>query len=92
MAERIDLPEKDSPDKTFIIAAVRRWLEHNSGWLLIFDNAREPKDLEDFLPKGGDGPVIITSRNSFWSSMAKPLPIQIFKRDESVEFLCQRTG
>ncbi len=35
--------------------------------------------------------MIITSRNPFWSNMAQILPIQIFKRDESVKFLCQST-
>ena len=35
-------------------------------WLLIFDNADEPGELEDFFP-GGPGHVIVTSRNPAWS-------------------------
>ncbi|HOV52475.1 MAG TPA: FxSxx-COOH system tetratricopeptide repeat protein, partial [Methanothrix sp.] len=92
LAASINLPEKDSSDQTVITAAVKRWLEHNPGWLLIFDNAQEPQDLKDFLPRGDTGRILITSLNPSWSSMAKPIHIQPLRRDESVKFLCKRTG
>jgi len=41
LAEPLGLPEKDSIDQTEIVRAVKSWLEHNSGWLLIFDNAQD---------------------------------------------------
>jgi len=92
LAASLDLPEKDSPDQTEITKAVKRWLEHNSGWLLIFDNARDQKDVRDYLPQGGAGHLIVTSRNPDWSGVAKLLSVEVFDRAESIDFLCKRTG
>ncbi len=92
LAVDLDLPEKASPDQTEITKAVKRWLEHNSGWLLIFDNAQGPGKVRDYLPQGGAGHLLITSRNPDWSRAAKLLPVEIFDRAESIDFLCERTG
>ncbi|MFC4058400.1 FxSxx-COOH system tetratricopeptide repeat protein [Planomonospora corallina] len=58
-------------------------------WLLIFDNAEDPDALRDFLP-GGTGHVVITSRNQAWSSVAAPLEVDVFSRQESLEHLRRR--
>jgi CO dehydrogenase nickel-insertion accessory protein CooC1 len=55
-------------------------------WLLIFDNADDPKQLEPYLPTGS-GHVLITSRNQAWSHSAEPLEVDVFTRDESVGHL-----
>jgi MinD-like ATPase involved in chromosome partitioning or flagellar assembly len=55
-------------------------------WLLIFDNAEEPADLADHFP-GGPGHVIVTSRNPAWASVADPVDVNVFSRQESVEHL-----
>jgi tetratricopeptide (TPR) repeat protein/CO dehydrogenase nickel-insertion accessory protein CooC1 len=55
-------------------------------WLLIFDNADNPKELEPYLPTGA-GHVLITSRNQAWSHAAEPLEVDVFTRDESVAHL-----
>ncbi|WP_254716122.1 FxSxx-COOH system tetratricopeptide repeat protein [Actinomadura sp. WMMB 499] len=60
-----------------------------SRWLLIFDNADQPEDLRDYLPQG-DGHVLITSRNPRWESVARTVPVEVFSRSESIEFLGKR--
>jgi cellulose biosynthesis protein BcsQ len=55
-------------------------------WLLIFDNADDPKQLEPYLPAGA-GHVLITSRNQAWTHSAEPLEVDVFTRDESVTHL-----
>ncbi|MGB3458436.1 MAG: FxSxx-COOH system tetratricopeptide repeat protein [Halobacteriota archaeon] len=92
LAVDLNLPEKDSTDQTEIAKAVKRWLEHNPGWLLIFDNAQDPGEIRNYLPQGGAGHVIITSRNPLWGGVAKLMPARVFDRAESIEFLCKRTG
>ena len=92
LAVNLNLPEKESRDQTEIVRAVKRWLEHNPDWLLIFDNAQDPSGIRNYLPLGGAGHVIITSRNPLWGGVAKLLPAPIFDRAESIEFLCKRTG
>jgi len=58
-------------------------------WLLIYDNAREPADLRDYIPSG-PGHVLITSRNQSWSEVAEALEVDVFTRDESIEHLSKR--
>ncbi|WP_049562908.1 FxSxx-COOH system tetratricopeptide repeat protein [Nonomuraea sp. SBT364] len=59
-------------------------------WLLIFDNADEPEEIRDLIPEGGPGHVLITSRNSRWSGVAETVPVDVFSRAESVDFLRKR--
>ncbi len=92
LAGRLDLPEKSFQDQRVTVEAVRCWLEQNGNWLLVFDNAQNFKDLEDYLPRTGSGHVIITSRNQSWGGVAKMLPVDMFTPAESVEFLRRRTG
>ena len=92
LAASLDLPEKDFQDQSETVRAVKRWLEHNSGWLLIFDNAHDPEAIRDYIPQGGAGHVIITSRNPGWGSVARLLPVKEFDRADSIEFLLRRTG
>ncbi|NIO68799.1 MAG: toll/interleukin-1 receptor domain-containing protein, partial [Anaerolineae bacterium] len=75
-----------------MVEAVCRWLAHHDGWLLIFDNARRPEDLRPYLPPGGAGHVLVTSRYPDWRDVANPLTVQVWERDESVAFLLKRTG
>lgn len=67
------------------LESLRRGRSHPR-WLLIFDNAEDPKELEPFMPAGG-GHVLITSRNQTWSYIAEPLEVDVFQREESVAHL-----
>ncbi|GAA2637021.1 FxSxx-COOH system tetratricopeptide repeat protein [Actinomadura fulvescens] len=59
-------------------------------WLLIFDNADQPEEINDLIPAGGPGHVLITSRNPRWDVAANAISIDVFTRAESVEFLGKR--
>nr|WP_083597543.1 FxSxx-COOH system tetratricopeptide repeat protein [Actinomadura madurae] len=71
-----------------VLDALRRG-EPYTDWLLIFDNADEPEELTDVLPQG-PGHVLITSRNHRWAGIVDAVPIDVFTREESVEFLTRR--
>lgn len=60
-----------------------------SHWLLIFDNADQPEEL-DVVPRGGPGHVLITSRNHRWQSVIDTVQVDVFSPSESVEFLRRR--
>jgi tetratricopeptide (TPR) repeat protein len=59
-------------------------------WLLIFDNADQPEEILDLIPQGGPGDVLITSRNHRWQSVIDTVPMDVFTRAESTEFLTKR--
>ncbi len=58
-------------------------------WLLIFDNADQPEDINDLIPRG-PGDVLVTSRNHRWDSVINTVPMDVFLREESKEFLRKR--
>ena len=58
-------------------------------WLLIFDNADQPEDLNDIVPRG-PGDVLITSRNHRWQSVVETVQVDVFSRQESIAFLNKR--
>ncbi|TNJ39354.1 tetratricopeptide repeat protein [Chlorobaculum thiosulfatiphilum] len=92
LALELDLPEKEEANQALVVQSVMRWLERNSDWLLIFDNARDADSIRSFLPRSAIGHVLITSRNPDWKSVGNPLQIEVWERSESVEFLLKRTG
>jgi hypothetical protein len=63
-------------------------LQQRDRWLLICDNAEQPRVLAPFLP-GGAGHVVITSRYPDWQELATPVPVDVFDRSESASLLCQ---
>ncbi|WP_433210488.1 FxSxx-COOH system tetratricopeptide repeat protein [Dactylosporangium sp. CS-047395] len=55
-------------------------------WLIIFDSARDPSDLNGLIPDG-PGHVLITSRSPAWGESIEGIEVMPFSRDESVELL-----
>jgi tetratricopeptide (TPR) repeat protein len=62
-----------------------------SNWLLVFDNAEDPQEVRKFFPNDGPGRVMVTSRNSQWSSLASSLEVDVFAREESVALIRRRS-
>jgi hypothetical protein len=55
-------------------------------WLVVFDNAEDPRALAPVLPHG-PGRVLVTSRDPGWRGVASPVAVAEFRRDESVGLL-----
>lgn len=91
LAQSINLPEKDSQEQQIIIENVRRWLEQNQNWLLIFDNTQTPEDIYPYLPRVATGHVLVTSRHHTWDGIGKSLVVDSLNRKESTAFLLKRT-
>jgi tetratricopeptide (TPR) repeat protein len=71
-----------------VLDALRRG-EPYAHWLLIFDNADQPEDLNEIIPRG-PGDVLITSRNHRWQSVVETMQVDVFTRAESTQFLTKR--
>ena len=71
---------------------MRQQLENSSGWLLILDNVQPAVDIRPFVPAGGTGHVIVTTRDARWIQDAKILFVPPLTRQEAVSFLLDRTG
>jgi tetratricopeptide (TPR) repeat protein len=71
-----------------VLDALRRGEPHRR-WLLIFDNADQPEELNDIIPRG-PGDVLITSRNHRWDAVVETAQVDVFDRKESTDFLNRR--
>jgi tetratricopeptide (TPR) repeat protein len=94
IARVLDLPEKDAQEQNQAVVEVKNWLEENSGWLLILDNADEPELVKDFIPLECKGHILLTSRARIFDSLLIQNPIKLEKMHpaEAKEFLLKRTG
>lgn len=94
IARLLDLPEKDAQNPDDIVRAVNRWLENNTGWLLIFDNADEPALVKPCRPNNANGHFLLTSRAQVFDvlGIVKPIEINVMSPEEAVTFLFTRTG
>jgi tetratricopeptide (TPR) repeat protein len=88
LARRLGIPEAGEQDE--MIDRLRNQLRERPRWLLIYDNAERPRDLEPYLP-GTRGHVLITSRNPAWAGIAAPLKVDVMLRAEAVAFLLKRS-
>ena len=94
IAALLDLPEKKSQEQAKVTEAVKSWLEQNTGWLLVLDNADDPAMVKPFLPQQGKGHILLTSRAFSFQKigLVSPREVNVLSPDESREFLLQRTG
>src|SRR5439155_9943511 len=61
-------------------------------WLLIFDNADDLAMLRDFLPAGGQGHIVLTTRSQVTGNIARRIDVERMETEEGTLFLLHRAG
>jgi tetratricopeptide (TPR) repeat protein len=87
LAQLLDLSEKDGQDQPHIVAAVKRWLAANDGWLLILDNADELPLAQEFLPTSHQGYVLFTTRDHAAGAIAVGVEVENLTPRDSILLL-----
>ncbi|MFF0227963.1 tetratricopeptide repeat protein [Streptomyces sp. NPDC004629] len=65
------------------------WLQWHPGWLLVFDNVEDPKDLRHCLGALPDGHHLATSRKATgWHDIAPTMALGLLDPDASADLLC----
>jgi len=90
IAGLLDLPEKNAQDQGEAVAAVKRWLENNSDWLLILDNADEIEMAEEFIPSCETGHVLLTTRAHAMGALGESNALEKMTPKEGALFLLRR--
>lgn len=75
------------------VMALREWLERESNWLLILDNADSAevvREIERFIPSAHQGYVLITSQIADWTSAFRREHLEVWTMEQASEFLTQR--
>jgi tetratricopeptide (TPR) repeat protein len=95
LGREVGLPVEQTPGLAAQVAATRDWLRDTEArWLLVFDNADTlaPQLVAGYLPPGGRGHALITSRNPDWGGVARSLEVRVFTKNEAIAFLAERLG
>lgn len=90
LASELDLASQDEQEA--MARAALRWLEEtNLGWLVILDNVPDVASVEDWVPKRGNGTIIITTRSTEFDRLgADLLTVDTFEPDVAEKFLRDR--
>jgi len=89
-ANLLNLPQKDEQDLSVVALAVRRWLESNSGWLLVLDNVEDLALVPQFVPVHAEGHLLITTRLRAFGEYAEPVELKKMEPEEGALFLLRR--
>jgi len=96
MAQKLGLPEQESKEQATVTEAVKRWLEQNDDWLLVFDNADTPEMeiVKRFLPEQAHGHILLTSRAHVFQALniIQAREVDVLSLADSRQFLLKRTG
>ena len=90
LAHLFQLPEKDSANHILIKAAVKRWFQQHTGWLLIFDNVEDLKLLHSMLPDISQGHVLITTRSQIIGTLGSRVDLQKMEQEDGALLLLKR--
>jgi tetratricopeptide (TPR) repeat protein/DNA-binding SARP family transcriptional activator len=75
-----------SMPKEVVLAQVWEALRGRTRWLLVYDDAISPADLEPYWPRTSNGHVLVTSRNPAWGGWAAPYLLRPLAFDDAVDF------
>jgi tetratricopeptide (TPR) repeat protein len=87
LAVKLGVPA-DTPAEAAAEAALDH-LHRTGRWLLIYDNAEQPDQIQPLLPDG-PGQVVITTRRAGYSAIAGTIDLDILQRADSAALLHRR--
>ncbi|GHP00819.1 hypothetical protein KSF_108660 [Reticulibacter mediterranei] len=92
LASLLELPERDVQDQDVILRAIACWLREQRSWLLIFDNVDDLTLIQEFLPTGCRGHVLLTTRVQALGRIARRLEVEELRPEVGALFLLRRTS
>jgi tetratricopeptide (TPR) repeat protein len=90
IATFLDLPEKQEQDQHKIVEAVKGWFQKHTDWLLILDNADYIAMVQGYLPLGGKGHILLTTRAHATGRIAQRIEVEKMEPYEGALFLLHR--
>jgi tetratricopeptide (TPR) repeat protein/transcriptional regulator with XRE-family HTH domain len=93
LVQELGLPEQNETDQARIAAAARRWLKSKTKWLLVLDNVEDLSIVEEFLPPGYRGCVLLTTQSPIVTEyIALVHELGALPEEEGVLLLLRRAG
>ncbi len=91
LGELLDLRKKETLDQLRLVAAVKRWLAANDGWLLIMDNADDLRLAQELLPADHKGYILYTTRAQASGVFAVSVEVEKLSTQEGTLLLLRWT-
>jgi tetratricopeptide (TPR) repeat protein len=82
----------DAAEEAGVAEVINRLSSEGEGILLIYDNARNPNELDRFLQREGGAHIIVTSNAPNWSRIAVRVEIEVWSKETGADFLMAWTG
>ena len=92
LAGLLKLPEQNAQEQQLVVQALKQWFETHSGWLLIFDNADDLAMIQDYLPQGNQGHIVLTTRAQAMGGLARKIELDTMGPEEGAALLLRRAG
>ncbi len=91
VAQALGLAADDAEQQ---LAVVHGWMDSNTSWLLVIDNADAPDLFKPYLPTTYGGHILLTSRASYFGSLSIPRPLRLdtLSPEDARVFLLKRVG
>jgi tetratricopeptide (TPR) repeat protein len=89
---QLDWVKEDVAEEMAVKAVLDRLTREGTNILLIYDNARNSRELVRLLPRSAGPRIIITSNAPDWRAVALPVEIEVWPKDIGAEFLMARAG
>jgi transcriptional regulator with XRE-family HTH domain len=90
LAALLNLSGKDQQDQDRMVEEVKHWLNDHYDWLLILDNMEDLSILNDFIPPGSKGSVLLTTRTQSTRTFAHRINLEQMEPDEGALLLLRR--
>ncbi|HZR42752.1 MAG TPA: tetratricopeptide repeat protein, partial [Ktedonobacteraceae bacterium] len=90
IARCLRLSQRDEPDQSKIVEAVKHWLREHKDWLLVLDNLEDLSLLPRLLPVDRQGAVLLTTRRQVTEPMAQAVELDTLSPEEGTLFLLRR--
>jgi len=92
LATLLNLSERQEQDQPKIVAAVKQWFTAHDKWLLIFDNADDLAMAGEFLPTGGKGHLLLTTRAHAIGPLANGIEVEKLDSQQGMLLLLRRAN
>jgi tetratricopeptide (TPR) repeat protein len=92
LATLLNLPEQYAQDQATTVVAIQRWMQQQTAWLLIFDNADDLTFVRNFIAPGYRGHILLTTRAQALGRLAHRLDVEIMSPETGALFLLRRAG
>lgn len=89
LAKALQLPGHQQEDQQAIVALMKQWLATHDGWLLVFDNADDLRQLRPYL-SATNGHILLTTRAQALGDLADKVEVTRMDADEGALLLLRR--